>query len=181
MHPSALAVFLTAILLCGARPAGAQSAHERSGSVPEKTVYVGAGGQFLISQSPGLAVTVLLSVQWRQLVISGEAGFADIFSGWEGFHAAAQAGAVLLPSPWTPYLLAGIEDRIFLDIAHDGRRGSDEVALTAEAGYAFRHLGGGRQIWLGARGIFAITSHVYHDVATGPQLPVAALVAKFFL
>ena len=139
MSRSALAVLVTAILLCVARPAGAQSAGERAGSVPERPVYFGAGGQFLISQSPGLAATVLLSVQWRQLVIGGEAGFADTFSGWEGFQAAGQAGAVLLPSPWTPYLLGGIEDRIFLDIAHDGRRGSDEVALTAEAGYAFRH------------------------------------------
>src|SRR4051812_3383509 len=55
MRPSALAVFLIAILLCGARPAGAQSAHEQSEPVPERPAYVGAGGQFLISQSPGFA------------------------------------------------------------------------------------------------------------------------------
>jgi hypothetical protein len=109
------------------------------------------------------------------VLVTGEASLGETFSGWDMFAAGAQAGAVLLPAEDTPYLLAGVEHRIFVDFINE-RRGRTDSSLTGEAGYLFRRPRGVRQVWLGVRGIVPLSSHVYSNSA--PAIPVALLIAK---
>ncbi|HYV64772.1 MAG TPA: hypothetical protein VE964_00930 [Myxococcales bacterium] len=130
----------------------------------------------MISQSPGVAGSVVLTLQWSHLLAAGEASLGQTFSKWNEFDAGAQAGAVLSPFEDTPYVLAGIEHRTFADVANEQRARTD-ISLTAEVGWLFRRDDDRHQVWLGARGIIPISSSVYS--ASSPHLPYAVLVGKF--
>src|SRR5713101_5718089 len=137
-----------------------------------------AGVHSAAAQSSSDQVAGVMALEWKHLLITAELAVGETFSGWDMFNAGAQAGAVLLSRPDTPYFLAGIEYSRFVDFIGE-RDGRADLALTGEGGYVFRRPNGGRQVWLGIRGIVPIASHVYSDAA--PQLPVAVLIVKFLL
>jgi hypothetical protein len=177
MRPGALVAVL-GVLFAGRPTAAAQGPSDRAAEVPEKAFYFGAAGAGLVSGSPGLAVGGVIAIEWKRLVITAEVAVGETFSGWDMFTAGGQAGAVLLPTMDAPYLLAGVEQSFFADIINE-KRGRNDFAFTAEGGYVLRGLSGGRQLWLGVRGIVPITSHVYSSPA--PQLPLVVLTARFLL
>jgi len=178
MRPGAITGLVGVLSLAGVHSAAAQSSSDQVAAVPGKALYFGVAGEGLISRSPGLAVAGVMALEWKHLLITAELAVGETFSGWDMFYAGAQAGAVLLSRPDTPYFLAGIEYSRFVDFIGE-RDGRADRALTGEAGYVFRRPNGGRQVWLGIRGIVPIASHVYSDAA--PQLPVAVLIVKLLL
>jgi len=178
MRPGAVPILLGVLLLAGARSAAAQGPSDEAGSVPGKSLYFGVAAEGLVSGSPGLAIGGIAAIEWERLLIVAEAAFGETFSKWDAFRLGGQAGAVLLSTANAPYLLAGVDHGIFVDVIGE-RRGRTDTALTGEAGYMFRRLNGGRQIWLGVRGIAPIGSHVYSSAA--PQLPLVVLTARFLL
>jgi hypothetical protein len=171
------AALVSVVCLAGARDAAAQSFPNQARPVPGKVVYVGVAAAGLISKSPGLACSFVLALEWEHLLLTGEGSFGETFDKWDEFDAGAQAGALLFPASDTPYLLAGIEHRVFVDIVNE-HRGRTDVSLTGEAGYLIRRESE-RQVWLGVRGIVPLSSSIYS--ASSPHLPFAVLVAKFLL
>lgn len=175
MRPGLLAALVGAASFAGARDAAAQGFPRPVPPVAEKVLYAGVGAAGMISKSPGIAGSVVLAIEWDRLLVTGEASLGQTFSRWDEFDASAQAGAVLFPADDTPYLLAGIEHRTYADVVNE-QRGRTDVSLTGEAGWLFRREGE-RQLWLGLRGIFPISSTVYS--ATSPHLPFALLALRF--
>ena len=178
MRPRPIAGLVTVLLIASARTSAAQSLADDGSAIPGKIVYFGVTGGAFISGSPGLAVSGLLTLEWKRAIVSAEVGFGETFSGWDRFRAGGQAGAFLLPDPDAPYFLAGVERGTFVDIVHE-KRGRDDLSLTLEVGYAVRRLDGGRQRWFGARGLIQIVPHPYN--AEAPALPAVELIAKFLL
>ena len=175
MRPGLAAALVSVVSVAGARDAAAQSLPDQARPVPGKVLFVGVAAAGLISKSPGLAASVVLAIEWDHLLVTGEASLGQTFSKWDEFDAGAQVGAVLLPAEDTPYVLAGIEHRVFADVINE-QRGRTDVSLTGETGYLFRRENE-RQVWLGVRGIVPISSTIYS--ATSPHQPVAVLVVKF--
>jgi hypothetical protein len=175
MRPALVAGLVGALFVAGARGASAQSSSDQARGVPGRLLYGGMAGEALISDSPGLAAGLVIALEWKHLLFAAEVSLGETFSGWDMFDAGAQAGAVLLPAADTPYLLAGVEHRIFVDIVNE-KRGRTDSALTGETGYLFRRPTGVRQVWLGARGILPVTSHVYSSSA--PTLAIVLLIVK---
>lgn len=175
MRPGLAAALVSAMVLAGAGEVRAQTFPRPVRPAPGKVLYAGVAAAGLISQSPGLAGSVVVAIEWDHLLATGEASLGQTFGRWDEFDAGAQAGAVLFPAEDTPYFLAGIEHRTFADVLNE-QRGRTDISLTGEAGWLFRRESE-RQLWLGVRGIFPISSTIYST--SSPHLPFAVLVAKF--
>jgi hypothetical protein len=140
--------------------------------------YLGISGAALVGGSSGLAGGGVVAVEWKRLLITAEVSAGETFSGWDAFMARGQAGVLLLGTASAPYVLAGVEQSTLVDIVNE-RRGRTDFAFTGEAGYLLQGMDGGRQLWIGVRGLVPITSHVYSNAVS--QLPVAVLVVKYLL
>jgi len=178
MRPGAVPILLGVLLLAGARSAAAHGSSDTASSVPRKFLYFGVAGEALVSGSPGLALDGIAAIEWKRLLIVAHVAFGETFNKWEVLRVGGQAGAVLLPTANAPYLLAGVEHGTLVDFIGE-RSGRIDTGVTGEGGYLFRQPDGGRQVWLGLRGIVPIASHLYSSPA--PQLPVVVLTAMFLL
>jgi len=167
-----------ALLIAAAHSAAAKDFSGEPENGLGKTFYFGITGAAVVAGSPGVALGGVVAVEWKRLLISAEATAGETFSGWGAFMARGQAGVILADRGDAPYVLAGVEHSTLNDFINE-RQGRSDFALTGEAGYLLRPSNGGRQWWVGVRGLVPITSHVYST--TVPQPPVAVLVLKLLL